>query len=291
MDDKTVKIESREQLKDLLAGTMAGLFSKLIEHPMDTLKVRLQTTPELYGNSARKCLQVMTAKEGWTSMFRGLPAPLFGAMAENSIIFWSYGLTARLLSNGKPKSELSLSQIGFSGFVSGFAVGTWLCPVEYVKCRLQVQLSAGGPYASAFDCFLATLAKPGGIRAMFSGYGPTLVRDMPGHVVYFMVYESIIRWFSTVKGQKPSNWAILAAGGSAGVAYWSSMYPFDLVKSRIQTSDIAVSVRTVFVQEYKKGGLAGLYRGMGITIPRALISNGVIFFAYEYSKIFLDSLF
>lgn len=291
MVDDAVKTESMEQFKDLLSGTMAGLFSKLIEHPFDTLKVRLQTTPEQYGNSALECLRVMTSKEGYMSIFRGLPAPLFGAMAENSIIFWSYGLTARLLLNGKPKTELSLSEIGFSGLVSGFAVGTWLCPVEYVKCRLQVQLSAGVYYTSAFDCFLATVAKPGGVRAMFSGYGPTLIRDVPGHVVYFTVYESILRWSLPEKGQRPSNWAILAAGGSAGVGYWCSMYPFDLVKSRIQTSDVALSVRTVFVSEYKKGGIAGLYRGMGVTIPRALISNGVIFFAYEYSKIFLDSLF
>jgi len=81
------KNESREQVKDLMAGTMAGLFSKVIEYPFDTLKVRLQTTPEKYGNSALQCFRTMTQQEGYMSIFRGLPAPLFGAMAENSIIF------------------------------------------------------------------------------------------------------------------------------------------------------------------------------------------------------------
>jgi len=117
------------------------------------------------------------------------------------------------------------------------------------------------------------------------------VRDVPGHVAYFMVYESLSKWLSPGKGEKPSNLAILAAGGSAGVAYWCSMYPFDLIKSRIQTSKDVESVRTVFEREYKKGGIASLYRGMGVTIPRALISNSVIFFAYEYTKTFLDSQF
>jgi len=124
---------------------------------------------------------------------------------------------------------------------------------------------------------------------LFSGYGPTLGRDVPGHVVYFVVYEYLSKWLSSGNGQKPSNIAILAAGGCAGVAYWGSMYPFDLIKSKIQTSNVVESVGTVFSREYKKGGVAGLYRGMGVTIPRALISNGVIFFVYEYTKTFLDS--
>lgn len=118
--------------------------------------------PEIYQNSALKCLREMTSKEGYLSLFKGLPAPIVGAMAENSIIFWSYGLAARCVLNGKPKHELSLSEIGFCGGVSGFAVGTWLCPVEYVKCRVQVQLSTGLMYNSTFHCFLDIVAKPGG---------------------------------------------------------------------------------------------------------------------------------
>jgi len=153
---------SSEQVKDLLAGTMTGLFSKLIEHPFDTLKVRLQTTPEMYGNSALRCFRVMTSREGYASIFKGLSLPIFGAMAENSIMFWSYGLTASLLFHGKPKRELSLAQIGCCGFVAGFAVGTWLCPVEYFKCRLQVKLSTGVHYPSVFNCVRATATNPKG---------------------------------------------------------------------------------------------------------------------------------
>jgi len=76
-----------DQTKDLIAGTMAGLFSKVIEYPCDTLKVRLQTTPEKYNNSAYQCFRKMTTHNGYLSIFRGLPAPLLGAMGENSVIF------------------------------------------------------------------------------------------------------------------------------------------------------------------------------------------------------------
>ena len=32
--------EAREQVKDITAGTMAGLMSKVVEYPFDTIKVR-----------------------------------------------------------------------------------------------------------------------------------------------------------------------------------------------------------------------------------------------------------
>jgi len=83
----TPKNEGMEQVKDLLSGTIAGLYCKVIEYPFDTLKVRLQTTPEKYGYSALQCYRAMTLQEGHMSIFKGLPAPLFGAMGENSIVF------------------------------------------------------------------------------------------------------------------------------------------------------------------------------------------------------------
>jgi len=290
MASEAEKNASGEQIKDLIAGTMAGLVSKVIEYPFDTLKVRLQTTPEKYGHSAIRCFRSMVENEGYTSIFRGLPAPLFGAMAENSIIFWSYGLAARYIGNGKSKSELSITQIGASAFLAGIAVGTWLTPVEYVKCRLQAQHTAG-MYNSAFHCLRLTLASPGGARNLFTGYWTTVGREMPGSAAWFIAYESVSKWLTPADDKAAPMYAVIAGGGSAGVAYWSCIYPFDMVKSRIQTAAKIEPFATVFVQEYRTRGIAGLYRGIGITLPRAILSNGVIFFAYEYSKRFLDSLF
>jgi len=278
-----------EQTKDLMAGTMAGFTSKVIEYPFDTLKVRLQTTPEKYGNSALQCFRKMTHQEGYYSIFRGLPAPLIGAMGENSVIFWSYSTCTRCMWGEKSKSELTLPQITLSAFLAGFVVGTYLTPVEYVKCRLQAQHTSG-MYNSAFDCLIKTSASLGGVRRLFSGWCTTLARDMPGNAIYFLTYEAVSNYLSS-QGQPAPGYAVIAGGSSAGVAYWGFIYPFDTVKSRIQTMGIQERFWTIFIQEYKRCGFSGLYRGIGVTIPRAAISNGVIFFSYEYSKRFLNSLF
>jgi len=277
MANQTRKIESLEQVKDFMAGTMAGLVSKVIEYPFDTLKVRLQTSPEKYGNSAVRCLRQMIAEEGYRSIFRGLPAPLIGAMGENSVIFWSYGIAARFISGGHTKNELSLAQVGISGLFSGLAVGIYLTPVEYIKCRLQAK-STSGMYTSSFDCLRVSVASHGGIRILFTGLWSTLARDVPGHVAYFLTYTVVSKWLSPEIGQPTPAYAVIAGGSCSGVAYWCSIYPFDMVKSRIQTSGMEESFRTVFVQEYRTRGFVGLYRGLAVTLPRGILSNGVIFF-------------
>jgi len=60
-------------------------------------------------------------------------------------------MASRYILGGNPKSEFSLGQVALSGLFSGLAVGTYLTPVEYIKCRLQAE-STSRLYTSAFDC-------------------------------------------------------------------------------------------------------------------------------------------
>merc|ERR1719233_442589 len=189
-----------------------------MEYPFDTWKVRLQTTPEIYGNSAVNYCRRMISEEGFNSLYRGLPAPLVGAMGENSVIFWSYGLAIRFITGGNTENKLSLDQVALSGLFCGFAAGTYLTPVEYVKCRLQAKHTSG-MYTSAFDCLRKSVASPGGIRTLFTGWRSTLARDTPGYTVYFLAYESVSNWLSPEIGQPAPAHAVVAGGMSAGFAF------------------------------------------------------------------------
>jgi len=106
-----------------------------------------------------------------------------------------------------------------------------------------------------------------------------------------MAYEYVSGMLSPEDGKPTPVLAVIAGGSCAGIAFWCSIYPFDMIKSRIQTVGMVDSFGTVIIQEYRTRGFTGLYRGIGVTLPSAVISNGVIFLAYEYSKRFLDSIF
>jgi solute carrier family 25 ornithine transporter 2/15 len=74
------------------------------------------------------------------------------------------------------------------------------------------------------------------------------------------------------------------SGGIGGICLWSSIFPFDVVKSRIQVDSSKEKMITVLIRIGQKEGIAGLYRGLGPTLLRTFPSTGALFVAYEYSK-------
>ncbi|KAJ9066436.1 mitochondrial ornithine carrier protein [Entomophthora muscae] len=77
-----------EEIGDLACGSIAGMFGKVIEHPFDTVKVRLQTQIQFAGPF--NCLSATLKHEGIKGLFRGLPAPMLGSMMENATLFFTY---------------------------------------------------------------------------------------------------------------------------------------------------------------------------------------------------------
>ncbi|KAJ7273180.1 mitochondrial carrier domain-containing protein [Mycena rebaudengoi] len=89
--------------KDIGYGIVAGIASEIFEHPFDLTKVRLQ-------------VQVLEAEARFTGpidcirgLYRGLPAPIVGAMAENASLFLSYRELQEIIKrlNNQPISEAS----------------------------------------------------------------------------------------------------------------------------------------------------------------------------------------
>ena len=81
----------------------------------------------------------------------------------------------------------------------------------------------------------------------------------------------------------------IIAGGVGGICLWTSIFPFDVVKSRIQVTSSKERMLTVLMQIVRTDGIAGLYNGLGPTLLRTFPSTGALFVAYEYSKKFMTS--
>lgn len=86
---------------------------------------------------------------------------------------------------------------------------------------------------------------------------------------------------------RPPNTALhqFLAGGIAGVASWFSVYPFDVVKSRIQATCWQHSPYAGWVDCMRRTvqleGAGALVRGMSPSLVRAFAVNAAIFAVYE----------
>lgn len=82
------------------------------------------------------------------------------------------------------------------------------------------------------------------------------------------------------------------AGGWAGVLAWASIYPVDVVKSRLQTQSLETPQFKSFghcaSQLYRQEGAAIFVRGLAPTLLRAFPLNAVTFSFYELSMRVLE---
>ena len=94
-----------------------------------------------HGTNLKAISPSYNSHKGWLGLYKGLSSPLLGSMAENAVLFWSYGIFKGLLGEKEAKArgeELSLLQLSLAGAGAGAVVPCVLTPVELIKCRLQV---------------------------------------------------------------------------------------------------------------------------------------------------------
>ena len=79
--------------KDLVCGSFAGLIVCITGHPLDSMKVRMQTAHVSFLGIIGQTYK----HEGLAGFYKGVGPPLITVPLINSIVFASYELCKRLL--------------------------------------------------------------------------------------------------------------------------------------------------------------------------------------------------
>ncbi|KAG1729532.1 mitochondrial carrier [Suillus paluster] len=305
--------------KDVTFGSIAGMVSKVFEHPFDLTKVRLQS--QVLDTTARfngpiDCLVKTWKNEGVRGLYRGLPAPIAGAMLENASLFMSYSELQNVIRriNAQPLShDLSLPQFALAGAGAGAITSFLLTPVELVKCKMQVQMIAPKipqPTATAtLDSSIRPISRPllgpiavlvsvirtEGLRGLWLGQTGTLIRECGGGAAWFTTKEFVGTTLIKRRGSELTRkdilpWESALSGACAGGIFNFSMFPADSVKSTMQTEEDLRprgnnAPKPTFLGTaramYRAQGVKGLYAGCGITVARSIPSSAIIFLIYD----------
>jgi solute carrier family 25 carnitine/acylcarnitine transporter 20/29 len=278
-------------LKDFLAGGFGGICLVFTGHPLDTIKVRLQTSSKYKGFI--DCFTQTVRTEGFFGLYKGMLAPLIGVTPMYSICFLGYGV-GKSLQRKTPDQELTLFQIGLAGGLSGIFTTAIMAPGERVKCLLQTQDPKNPKYKGPGDV-LVKVYREGGIASIYKGTAATLLRDVPGSFAYFAGYEWI-KQSLTPAGQDPKNLdplKVLFAGGMAGIFNWLVAIPADVLKSRLQIAPEGTypkGIRSVFAELMKNEGPLALYKGIVPVMVRAFPANAACFLGVEVAYKALASM-
>jgi len=269
-------------LVDFISGGAGGLCLLAVGHPFDTIKVRVQTQPEIYKN-AMSAFKTTISKEGPKALYKGVGALACGIAPVFALSFMGYGHGKEIFGTDTTMSLM------MAGFFSAIYTTPLIAPGERVKCVTQTTTK----YGTGSLEVLKALYKEGGALNVLRGSEMTLLRDGFGGAFYYGVYEllkqSYIKEHNIKESELPISRTIFY-GGCGGIGMWLTAMPIDNVKSRYQTAPPGTTLGNVLGQvktEMKTGGLKVIYRGLGVTLMRAFPANAACFTGYEQSKKFL----
>ncbi|KAH3903098.1 organic acid transporter SCDLUD_000710 [Saccharomycodes ludwigii] len=281
--DEDEGASSLRVIKDLFAGTCGGVAQVLVGQPFDTTKVRLQTSTDPNINAIR-VVKELIKNEGPLAFYKGTLTPLLGIGVCVSVQFGANEAMKRLfhkLNRDKINSHLTLWQYYCCGTVGGVSNAFIASPIEHVRIRLQIDKT--GEFHGPLHV-IKTLRKH---KSLLRGLLPTMLRDGHGCGIYFLVYEALMTRemkIHNIERSQIASWKLCSFGGLSGCLLWCMVYPIDVVKSIIQTSDLRnknIKMTTVFSNLYKEVGWKGLFKGFGPTIIRAAPANAATFATFE----------
>lgn len=296
---------------DFWAGYISGAVGIIIGNPLDLIKVRLQaqranasSTPAIA--AAASAAASSNSRSAYTRYFgnsaalvTGTAAPILGYGALNALLFVSYNRSEAALNKVFSVRE-SLWTTWLAGAIGGLATWVVSTPTELIKCRAQLSTERLSSWAITKQIWQSE-----GIRGLYFGGTITAIRDSVGYGFYFWSYELSTRWLAAEPGTKASlrheAAKVLLCGGMAGVVTWASIFPLDVIKTRVQAQpwgrqpdsspllgasangpEKRYGALRIAQDAYREGGIRVFFRGLTVCSVRAFIVNAVQWAVYEW---------
>ncbi|KAF3059944.1 Mitochondrial basic amino acids transporter [Daldinia childiae] len=278
---------------DFWAGYISGAVGILIGNPLDLIKVRLQARDGIPTQTVTSYARQFESK---SALLAGTAAPVLGYGALNALLFVSYNRSEAAI-NTALNCQSNLWTTWFAGAVGGLATWAVSTPTELIKCRAQLSSPPASSWSIAKQVF-----KTEGIKGLYFGGVVTALRDSIGYGFYFWSYELSSKWVESNRRGAPDfsqdAAKVLLCGGLAGIVTWVSIFPLDVIKTRVQaqTSDAAkmpllnsppstqkrLGAIEVAKAAYKEEGMRVFFRGLTVCSVRAFIVNAVQWAVYEW---------
>ncbi|TKA75506.1 hypothetical protein B0A55_04658 [Friedmanniomyces simplex] len=192
------------QPSQFAAGGVAGMISQAVVYPLDTLKFRMQCETVPGGEHGNKLLlhtaQKMWARNGIVAFYRGLPMGLVGMFPYAAIDLFTFEtlkrkmVTRNLKKYGIKHEEDALPgnfTLALMGGFSGAIGASIVYPINLLRTRLQSQGTAAHrrTYTGIADVTRQTI-KGEGVRGLFKGLTPNLLKVVPAVSITYVVYEN-----------------------------------------------------------------------------------------------------
>ncbi|KAF0700124.1 Aste57867_9355 [Aphanomyces stellatus] len=248
-------------------GGVSAMTAACFTHPMDLLKVRLQTSRELH-LSLIGTVRAIVQHEGLSGFYRGISGGLMREGTYSTVRFGVYQYlkdAAVVRNDGQPLPLLeNIALSMFGGAIGGFCGN----PADVVNVRMQADgrlpPAARRNYAHAFDGLARVYRDEGGATLM-RGVRPNMIRAMlltSGQIASYDLFKTFL--LTTVHLDDNVATHFLASM-AAGLVATTACAPMDVVKTRLMNSKPGCTEYSgaldCFTKIVKLEGVRGLFKG------------------------------
>lgn len=298
------------------AGGASGALTRAVAQPLDVLKIRFQLQIEPIGKGSKyssisQAIGSIVKEEGVCTLWSGhIPAQLL-SISYGVLQFSAFEALTDLCQKTDTQFYVNNKHwINFSNGAIASSVATVASfPFDTVRTRLIAEQKTHKAYKGFIDA-LSTMVKYEGTSALFKGLIPTLGQIAPHAGIQFATYKILTdsvfnklpflqRGVSFSSAVETTLIANLVAGSIAGFIAKTSIYPFDLVKKRMQIQGFQQHRQGFGKQMYCKGlldcvkltilkeGFQALYKGYWPSMLKAVLVSALHFAIYDEIKYFL----
>ncbi|KAJ0089404.1 hypothetical protein Patl1_31777 [Pistacia atlantica] len=298
-------------VQQLLAGGIAGAFSKTCTAPLARLTILLQAKGSVQGMHSdvaalsktsiwREASRIVN-EEGFRAFWKGNLVTIAHRLPYTSVNFYAYERYKNLLQSvmgledhrGSTSAELCVHFVG--GGLSGITAASATYPLDLVRTRLAAQRQT--MYYKGIWHSFNTICREEGFLGLYKGLGATLLGVGPSIAISFTVYESLRSFWQSRSPNDSTVMVSLACGSLSGIASSTATFPVDLVRRRMQLEGAGGRARVyntglfgTFGHIIRSEGLRGLYRGILPEYYKVVPSVGIVFMTYETLKMLLSSI-
>ncbi|XP_009620785.1 protein MITOFERRINLIKE 1, chloroplastic [Nicotiana tomentosiformis] len=273
------------------SGGIAGAFTYVCLHPLDTIKTKLQTkgASEIYRGTIDAFVKTFQSK-GILGFYSGVSAVIVGSTASSAVYFGTCEFGKSILSKFPQfPSVLIPPTAGAMGNIVSSAI---MVPKELITQRMQA-----GAKGRSWQVLMRILEKDG-ILGLYSGYSVTLLRNLPAGVLSYSSFEYLkAAVLSNTKRERLEPFQSVFCGALAGAISASITTPLDVVKTRLMTQVVhseaankaaaamVTGVSATVRQILKEEGWVGFTRGMGPRVLHSACFSALGYFAFETARL------
>ncbi|XP_045531265.1 calcium-binding mitochondrial carrier protein SCaMC-2 isoform X3 [Pieris brassicae] len=281
------ELQTGKWWRHLLAGGIAGAFSRTCTAPLDRLKVFLQVNPTR--ENMLRCLARMINEGGINGLWRGNGINVIKIAPESAIKFAAYEQVKRLIKGEKKNQPLEIHERFIAGASAGAISQTVIYPLEVLKTRLALRKT--GQYLGILDAARKIYAREG-LKCFYKGYIPNILGIVPYAGIDLAVYETLKKKYISkyqANNSQPGILLLLACGSASCTLGQVCSYPLALVRTRLQAQERSAkgaegTMSGVFRDIVQREGFRGLYRGITPNFIKVIPAVSISYVVYEYAS-------